>query len=92
MLPTLLGPVHIGTSSTSHSVIDVYTGTYAVTGHVSLPCPTQYTKCIAPQGRQPNFQPHYDVPRNNHTDDSVRKFKLDAPKFDGMIESTTFLD
>jgi len=50
------------------------------------------TQRIAPQGRQPNFQPHYDVPRNNHTDDSVRKFKLDAPKFDGMIESTTFLD
>ena len=34
------GPVHIGTSSTSHPVVDAYTDTYTVTDHVFPPCPT----------------------------------------------------
>ena len=85
-----LDPVHIGTSITSHPVVDAYIDTYAVTGHIFPSRPTQYTWLITPQGRQLNFSLTM-TPRNNHTD-IVRKVKLDAPEFDGRLESTVFVD
>jgi len=35
VMATISGPLHKGTSSTSHPIDDAYTDTYAATGHVS---------------------------------------------------------
>jgi len=92
LLLTPPGSVHIGTSNTSHLVVYTYTDIYVAIDHVSPPFSTQYTRLIAPQGRQPNFYPYYDAPRNNQTDNPMRKIDLDAPKFTGRLKIIAFLN
>ena len=61
-------------------------------GHVFPPDSTQYTRLIKLQGRQPNFLSHNDALKNSHTDDPVRKVKLDALEFDSWLKSTAILN